>query len=50
MYERCGTANVFGVVEQKAGRHFTTTTPNRSGAELALACMVGRVVEAVPSG
>src|ERR1700683_1000171 len=23
-YERCGTANVFGVVEPKTGRHFTT--------------------------
>jgi transposase len=34
-YERCGTANVFGVVEPKAGRHFTTATPNRSGAEFA---------------
>ncbi|MGH9763455.1 MAG: IS630 family transposase [Blastocatellia bacterium] len=34
-YERCGTANVFGVVEPKAGRHLTTATPNRSGAEFA---------------
>src|SRR5229473_3353637 len=42
-YERCGTANVFGVVEPKAGRHFTTATPNRSGAEFAR--MVGHVVE-----
>ena len=34
-YKRCGTANVFGVVEPKAGRHFTTATPDRSGAEFA---------------
>lgn len=34
-YKRCGTANVFGVVEPKAGRHFTTATPNRCGAEFA---------------
>src|SRR5450631_1644466 len=34
-YKRCGTANVFGVVEPKGGRHFTTATPNRSGAEFA---------------
>jgi DDE superfamily endonuclease len=30
-----GTANVFGVVEPKTGRHFTTATPDRSGAEFA---------------
>ena len=34
-YERKGTANVFGVVEPKVGNHFTTATPNRSGAEFA---------------
>jgi hypothetical protein len=34
-YKRCGTANVFGVVEPKAGRHFTTATPNRCGTEFA---------------
>jgi len=34
-YERCGTANVFGVVEPKTGRHFTTATPDRSGAAFA---------------
>ncbi len=34
-YERRGVANVFGVVEPKAGRHFTAATPNRSGAEFA---------------
>ena len=46
-YKRCGTANVFGVVEPKAGRHFTTATPNRSGAEFAR--MVKHVVEAYPA-
>jgi hypothetical protein len=34
-YERCGTANVFCVVEPKAGRHFTYPTPDRSGFEFA---------------
>ncbi len=46
-YERCGTANVFGVVEPKAGRHFTMATPNRCAAEFA--CMVGHVVEQYPA-
>lgn len=34
-YERRGMANVFCVVEPKAGRHFTFATPNRSGFEFA---------------
>jgi hypothetical protein len=34
-YGRCGTANVFCVVEPKAGRHFTFPTPDRSGFEFA---------------
>lgn len=34
-YERCGTANIFGIVEPKAGRHFTGATPNRSAAQFA---------------
>ncbi len=34
-YQRCGTANVFGVVEPKAGRHFTRATVNRSGSQFA---------------
>jgi len=34
-YERCGTANVFCVVEPKAGRHFTFPTPDRSAFEFA---------------
>ena len=35
-YKRCGTANIFAVVEPKAGRHFNRATPNRSGQEFAL--------------
>ena len=34
-YERRGTANVFLAVEPKAGRHFTFSTPDRSGFEFA---------------
>jgi hypothetical protein len=34
-YKRCGTANVFGVVEPKGGRHFTTATGNRSAVQFA---------------
>lgn len=34
-YERCGTANVFCAVEPKAGRHFTSPTPDRSAFEFA---------------
>jgi transposase len=34
-YRRCGTANVFGVVEPKAGRHFTRATVDRSGRQFA---------------
>jgi hypothetical protein len=46
-YERCGTANVFGVVEPKAGRHFTTATPDRSGAQFAR--LVGQIANHYPS-
>jgi len=46
-YRRCGTANVFAIVEPKAGRHFTHATPNRSGAQFARA--VQRVVRAYPA-
>jgi transposase len=45
-YERRGMANVFGVVEPKSGRHFTTTTPDRCAAEFAH--MVGHVIEQYP--
>ena len=34
-YERCGTANIFAVVEPKAGRHFTRVTPDRSAGQFA---------------
>ena len=34
-YQRRGTANVFCVLEPKAGRHFTFPTPDRSGFEFA---------------
>ena len=43
-YKRCGTANVFCVVEPKAGRHFTLPTPNRSAPEFA------RALETVVNG
>jgi transposase len=45
-YERRGTANIFGGVEPKSGRHFTTVTPTRSGAEFA--GMMQQLVEAYP--
>jgi DDE superfamily endonuclease len=34
-YKRRGTANIFAIVEPKAGRHFTCATPNRSAAQFA---------------
>lgn len=34
-YKRCGTANIFAVVEPKAGLHFNCATPNRSAAQFA---------------
>jgi len=45
-YKRCGTANIFAVVEPKAGRHFTCATPDRSAARFAQ--VVRRVVAAYP--
>ena len=36
-YRRCGTANIFAIVEPKAGRHLSFVTPNRSGRAFALA-------------
>jgi len=35
-YQRCGTANLFAVVEPKAGRHFNRATTDRSAAQFAL--------------
>jgi transposase len=34
-YVRCGTANIFCVVEPKAGRHLTRVTENRKGPQFA---------------
>jgi len=34
-YKRCGTANLFAVVEPKAGRHLNRATPNRSAPQFA---------------
>lgn len=45
-YRRCGTANIFAVVEPKAGRHFTRATPNRSAAQFAR--VIQRIVAAYP--
>jgi len=46
-YKRRGTANVFCAVEPLAGRHFTWSTPNRSGAEFAKT--LHRLAAAYPS-
>ncbi|MCP4206110.1 MAG: IS630 family transposase [Shimia sp.] len=46
-YKRCGTANVFGVVEPQAGRHFTCATANRTAVEFAK--MLGSVLDSYPS-
>ena len=46
-YKRCGTANVFGALDPKAGRHFTTATPDRSAAQFAR--VVSHSVERYPS-
>jgi hypothetical protein len=45
-YKRCGTANIFAIVEPKAGRHFTCATPDRSAAQFAQ--VVRRVLAAYP--
>jgi hypothetical protein len=45
-YKRCGTANIFAVVEPKAGRHFTYATPNRSAAHFAQ--VVQRLIAGYP--
>ena len=46
-YRRCGTANLFAVVEPKAGRHFTCATADRSAPQFAR--VVRRVVAAYPT-
>ncbi len=45
-YRRCGTANIFAIVEPKAGRHFTCATPDRSAPQFAR--VVRRVIAAYP--
>jgi transposase len=45
-YERRGTANIFCGVEPKGGRHFTSVTPTRSGAEFA--GMMKQLADAYP--
>jgi hypothetical protein len=45
-YVRNGTANIFGVVEPKAGRHMAEVTPNRSGP--AFAKEAARIARAYP--
>ena len=45
-YRRCGTANIFAIVEPKAGRHFTCATPDRSARQFAQ--VVQRVIAAYP--
>lgn len=34
-YKRCGTSNIFFVVEPKVGRHFSYVTPYRKGSDFA---------------
>jgi hypothetical protein len=46
-YKRCGTANIFAVVEPKAGRHFTRATNDRSASQFAW--MIQDLVAAYPS-
>lgn len=43
-YERCGTANVFAIIEPKAGLHLTEATPDRCAARFAeqIRKLVGR--------
>jgi hypothetical protein len=45
-YKRGGTANIFAVVEPKAGRHFTCATTDRSAFQFAH--VVRRLVGACP--
>src|ERR1700676_2965470 len=45
-YKRCGTANIFAVVEPKAGRHFTCATPDRSAFQFAQ--VIRELVSAYP--
>lgn len=46
-YVRCGTANVFCIVEPKGGRHHTHATPNRKAPQFAKALQ--RIAQAYPT-
>jgi hypothetical protein len=46
-YLRCGTANVFCIIEPKAGRHQTHATVNRKGPQFAAALQ--RIADAHPA-
>jgi hypothetical protein len=46
-YVRCGTANIFAVVEPKVGRHLTRATPNRTAGQFAL--VIRDLVAAYPA-
>ena len=46
-YKRCGTANIFAVVEPKTGRHFNCATANRKAGEFAQ--VVAKLVAAYPT-
>lgn len=45
-YRRCGTANLFGIVEPKTGRHLNRVTPDRTG--VAFARVIRDLVAAYP--
>ena len=46
-YRRCGTANLFGIVEPKTGRHLNRVTPDRTG--VAFARVIRDLVAAYPA-
>ena len=45
-YRRCGTANLFGIVEPKVGRHLSRVTPDRTGVQFAR--VIRKVIAAYP--
>ena len=45
-YRRCGTANLFGIVEPKAGRNLSRVTPDRTGVQFAR--VIRKVIAAYP--
>jgi DDE superfamily endonuclease len=46
-YKRCGTANIFAVVEPKTGRHFNRATANRKAPQFAQ--VIAAIVAAYPA-